>query len=195
MDRGDIDRALALEPRILHLSGITLALSMTCADAIRYALEVAPRASFDVNYRPALWPSREVAASELRLAADAADIVFVGLDEAEVLWGTTDAAAVRELIPDPEYLVVKNADVEATSFGPAGATTVAARVVDVVEPVGAGDAFASGWLFAHLAGLDETQALTAGHLVAGSVLLSPTDGPLPGARPITLEQVVDVAVR
>lgn len=190
MDRSDVDRALSLEPRMLHVSGITLALSASCADVIRYALDVAPRVSFDVNYRPALWASRDTAATALRAAANAAHIVFVGLDEAQVLWGAADAAAVRELIPDPEYLVVKDADIEATTFGPTGVTTVPARRVDVVEPVGAGDAFASGWLFAHLAGLDDAQALTAGHLVAGAVLLSPTDGPLPGAAPITIEQVI-----
>jgi len=194
MDRGDVDRALGLAPRILHLSGITLALSATCADAVRYALERATvPTSFDVNYRPALWQSRDSAATALRQAADLASIVFVGLDEAQALWGTSTAAHVRDLLPGPDYLLVKDADIEATCFGPNGVSVVPARQVAVVEPVGAGDAFAAGWLHAHLKGLDQTHALVAGHLVAGVVLMSPTDEPLPSAMPISIEQIVAAA--
>ena len=54
--------------------------------------------SFDVNHRPALWAPRRPPPA-LRTLADRADLVFVGRDEAEALWGTATAAAIRALLP------------------------------------------------------------------------------------------------
>ena len=57
MDERDADRALTRPPRILHLTGITPALSPSCARAVDYAITRARDlgmlvSSFDVNYRP-----------------------------------------------------------------------------------------------------------------------------------------------
>src|SRR2546423_375815 len=75
--------------RLVHTSGITPALSASCAAMMR-ALFALPRRthrlSFDLNWRPALWTGRD--ASILRELADAADIVLLGADEAEAAWGT-----------------------------------------------------------------------------------------------------------
>ena len=75
--------------RLIHLSGITPALSPSCAELVRAVL-TAPRegrlVSFDVNWRPALWPGGDGAL--LAELANLADIVLVGDDEAEVVWGT-----------------------------------------------------------------------------------------------------------
>jgi len=69
--------AWALGPRILHLSGITPALSEDCHEFMTAALRERPPyslVSFDVNWRPALWPGSDVGV--LRSIAQAADIVF-----------------------------------------------------------------------------------------------------------------------
>lgn len=187
MDRGDVERALALSPRVLHLSGITAALSACCADLVEYALDAARAAgvttSFDVNYRPRLWPDPARAAAALLPLARRSDVVFVGRDEAEALWGTPSAQDVRALIAPPAWLVVKDGAVGATAFGGAAEGTGGAEravhepalAVDVVEPVGAGDAFAAGWLHAMLHGLRTDERLRLGHLVAAISLRSPTD--------------------
>ena len=134
-----------------------------------------------MNHRPALWKDEQAGEVLLRLAGRA-DIVFVGLDEAQALWGdtVTDAAAVRGLLPGPGILVVKDGGREATAF--AGATThiVPALTVRVVEPVGAGDAFAAGFLAGLRAHQDPASALRLGHLTAASALTVASDhGPLP----------------
>jgi 2-dehydro-3-deoxygluconokinase len=188
MDRTDVDRARTGAPRLLHLSGITPALSASCADAVSYALSgtapsvtPAPGAesevttSFDVNYRPALWPSVDAAGAVLLDLARRADLVFVGLDEAHSLWRTDTAEQVRELLPQPMWLVVKEGAVRASAFGQATAVHAAAPTVDVVEAVGAGDAFAAGWLHGWLHDLSPAVCLHLGHLVAGTALRSPTD--------------------
>lgn len=169
--------------RVVHTSGITPALSDSCLDLMR-ALHAAPRdftLSFDLNWRPKLWTDRDPAV--LRDLAAAADVVFVGLDEAELVWGVTTPAAVREFLPEPATLVVKQGAEGATVFEGTAAVSEPALKVDVVEPVGAGDAFAAGFLFGALAGWPPARRLRSGHLRAASSLLTHHDvGPsLPAA--------------
>ncbi|MFD4022187.1 sugar kinase [Streptomyces sp. NPDC058576] len=177
---------------LVHLTGVTAALSPSCLALVRAALN--PRGparpyavSFDVNHRPALW-SDGSASTVLAELAGLADIVFVGLDEAQALWGNglPDAAAVRRLLPGPRVLVVKDGGRDATAFTDTGQHTVTAPHVDVVEPVGAGDAFAAGFLAALLRGDDPVASLRLGHLTAASALRVTDDhGPLPPAPQLT----------
>nr|WP_281262395.1 sugar kinase [Allonocardiopsis opalescens] len=169
MDVTHLNPLSAQGARVVHISGITPALSEDCrglTHAVVGDRVLGPAAvSFDVNYRPGLWPVSE-AADELAVIARQADIVFVGRDEAETLWGTASPEAVRALLPEPRTLVVKDGATGATAFGPDGASWADALRVNVVEPVGAGDAFAAGWLSGWMRGLDSERALRLGHLMA-----------------------------
>ncbi|NJI61273.1 sugar kinase [Microbacterium oxydans] len=172
--------------RIVHTTGITPALSASCREMVDRLFADARTAgalvSFDVNDRRPLW-SREDAAETLARLADAADITFVGRDEAERIWGTATAAEIRAFLPNCALLVVKDGDIGATAYdGDAEPVFVPAPVVDVVEPVGAGDAFASGFLAATLDGADLAARLSAGHAAAERVLLIAAD--LPALPPL-----------
>ncbi|MFE9908110.1 sugar kinase [Streptomyces clavifer] len=180
--------------RILHLSGITAALSGDCR-ALLHDL-TAPRdgrplLSFDVNHRPGLW--RDGAAGDVLLGlARRCDLVFVGEDEAEEAWGVRGTTAIRAALPEPAVLVVKRGSEGATVFSrdpsapgaPAAdtVTDVPALRVDVVAPVGAGDAFAAGFLSATLRGLPVRDRARHGHLMAAAVLTVPGDLTDPPAR-------------
>ena len=179
LDRLDLDGV-----RVLHLSGITPALSDSCLALVRALLEM-PRGdrliSFDVTLRPALWTGRDPRL--LAELAGQADIVLTGDDEAQHVWGTGDPAALRALLPGPRTLVVKH--------GERGATLVEgeplfapALKVDVVEPVGAGDAFAAGFLAATLRGAEPLARLRQGHLQAAVTLLTHDDVGVPLPRPV-----------
>ena len=163
--------------RIIHLTGITPALSDSCRETVEFVLDNADGAevSFDVNHRPVLWPDHDTAAETLLSLSRKADTVFVGRDEAHRLWNTERARDVRELLPEVPRLVVKDGEVGVTSY--AGETSVfcPAPVVDVVEPVGAGDAFAAGYLSARLRRLPEPARLRWGHVLAAVALLSTAD--------------------
>lgn len=174
---GDTMLAGAVDETVVHLSGVTPALSPSCAALVRSLLE--PRThrglrSFDVNFRPRLWSSR-AAAPEMARLARASDICFVGLDEAEALWGTATPDAVQRLLPDVPQLIVKDAARGVTVYADGRPVLVRSLRVDVVEPVGAGDAFAGGYLAATTRGADPRTAARIGHLVAARVLRSVAD--------------------
>jgi 2-dehydro-3-deoxygluconokinase len=170
-----------------HLTGITPALSASCRALVEAALDTPGRGvSFDVNFRPAVWraPAANAAdpANLLRRYAQAADITFVGLDEARLLWGEQlkEPEDVRALLPGPRILVVKDGATAATAFHGQDRAVVPALPVKVVEPVGAGDAFAAGFLAALLQGRSVTHSLRSGHLTAAAALSVTGDhGPLP----------------
>ena len=183
----------ALTASVWHLTGITPALSGECRALVEHALGVGrardddrPAVSFDVNYRPAVWRDRSSDAGDvLHRLAQAADIVFVGLDEAQALWGErlAEAKDVRTLLPQPRILVVKDGATEATAFCGGASVVEPALRVDVVEPVGAGDAFAAGFLAALLHGRTAQLCLRSGHLTAAAALSVTGDhGPLPAPK-------------
>lgn len=178
-----LDDPAVRDAALVHLTGITPALSASCRALVDRALrpERPYAVSFDVNHRPALWRDEPAAEVLLSLAARA-DLVLVGLDEAQALWGPAlaSADAVRALLPQPRVLVVKDGARAATAYVGRGTYTVPAPKVRVVEPVGAGDAFAGGFLAGLLRYDDPVRALRLGHLTAASALRVPADhGPLP----------------
>lgn len=185
LDDVDADAVSFDDVDLLHVSGITAAIS---ASASSFLTRVMTRArehgvavSFDVNHRAPLW-NAAVAAPVLLELARSADVVFVGRDEAETLWATAAAADVRALLPDVAELIVKDGDVGATAFVGADEVFEPALVVEVVEAVGAGDAFAGGYLAALLSGDPVTARLRGGHLRAARTLQTTTDsidGPTP----------------
>uniref|UniRef100_A0AAU2VGN3 Sugar kinase n=1 Tax=Streptomyces sp. NBC_00003 TaxID=2903608 RepID=A0AAU2VGN3_9ACTN len=182
--------------RILHLSGITAALSGDCLALMRDLVgrrPGRPLVSFDVNYRPGLW--RDAAGPRVLLdLARGADIVFVGEDEAEAAWGVRGTSAISDVLPEPAVLVVKLGKGGAIVFergpeategledGDGVATLVRPPRVDVVAPVGAGDAFAAGFLSATLRDLPVRDRIRHGHLMAAAVLTVPGDLTRPPAR-------------
>jgi 2-dehydro-3-deoxygluconokinase len=188
-----------LGARVVHLSGITSALSASCRDFLAEVLSTraaGTAVSFDVNWRPALWKNDGGPAAMLE-AARAADIVFVGLDEANGLWGSTFPLEVRQLLPAPEFLVVKQGAEGCTVFHGDEQVFVPALIVDVVEPVGAGDAFAAGFLYGYLNGMAVRDAGRLGTIVASCSLSVVTDiGNLPGREYMRgLLQLTDEAWR
>lgn len=179
LSTAEVETALESRPRHLHISGVTPALSISAADATHVALTRARKlgitTSFDVNYRPALWPVEATAKRVLRDLAQLATVVLVGLDEAQDLWDVRAAPDCRALLPDVDHVVIKDGATDAVEFSGTTSTTVPALAVDVIEAVGAGDAFASGWIHGFLTGADVTARLRYGHLMAQRALRSRGD--------------------
>ncbi|MCM6778355.1 sugar kinase [Nocardia sp. CDC159] len=164
---------------LIHFTGITTALSPSATE-LTEALLTLPRRGriigFDLNYRPALWIRRTESAADI-LAAHVrrADVVFVGADEAEEVFGTGDPARLREMFPQPRHLVVKNSGHSVTGFLGDARVEVPALRLEVTEAIGAGDAFAGGYLAALLHGRPHEQLLRFGHLCAAAALTGTGD--------------------
>ncbi|MFF2088030.1 sugar kinase [Nocardia sp. NPDC058176] len=164
---------------LVHFTGITPALSASANELTRTLLALPRRdrlVSFDLNYRPALWGSRlDAAADELAAHVRGADVALLGADEAEELFGTGDPAALRALFPEPAQLIVKNDKHTVTGFDGRTAIEVPALTLDLTERIGAGDAFAGGYLSALLHGTDPRTRLCYGHLCAAAALTATGD--------------------
>jgi len=194
MSETSVNISHCLDTTVLHLSGITLALSESCSDLVLALLDAQTSAlrSFDLNWRPALWPSN-APAEFLADVANRADIVFVGLDEAEAVWGLSNPAEIRALLNRPKYLVVKD--------GAAGVHTYVDEVVQsepslggaVIDVMGAGDAFAAGFLYGIVKHPDNVQRCQRlGHIVAMSSVSNLNDVGQPPSWPM-IDQMLDLA--
>ncbi|MCQ8194035.1 sugar kinase [Streptomyces sp. RCU064] len=194
-----IPRERAWSGRVLHLTGITPALSADCRALMRQLTARAPGrplVSFDLNYRVSLWRREEEEGTGgesgpavLLDLARRCDLVFVGEDEAEAVWGVRGPEAIRAALPEPETLVVKQGGTGATAYarrpdgdGADDVTFEPAPRVDVVAAVGAGDAFAAGFLSGTLRGLPVAERLRHGHLMAAAALTVPGDLGSPPSR-------------
>lgn len=175
----DIPLDLLERARVLHLTGITAAISGTARDAVvaaaRAARDAGVAVSFDPNVRTRLadagtWRS---IADEL---APLTDILLIGADDAAALgiddpigWGHTHGATT---------VVLKDGARGARESHAGRIWEQPALTVPVVDPVGAGDAFAAGWLSAWLRALEPEQRLAEAAAVAACVVA--TRGDIPG---------------
>jgi 2-dehydro-3-deoxygluconokinase len=154
----DLPDATLAAASILHVTGITPALSATAREAVRHAVRRARDAgvtvSFDVNHRTKLWTAA-AAAPVLRDLAEQADIVFAGPDEARLVLGDAgDPADLARALAalGPTEVIVKDGARGCTALIDGVRYDVPALPVTVVDPVGAGDAFVAGYLADRLAG-------------------------------------------
>lgn len=173
-------------PLIVHMSGITPPLSSSCHDLVHALMRSRPEGrliSFDLNWRPALWEGQDP--SVLLSLARMADIVFVGDDEASALWSTADVADIHALLPGVTTLVVKHGPRGATVVSGEDSVFVPALDLEVVEAVGAGDAFAAGFLAGTVTGRSLRDRGRLGTILAGTALGTVADiAPAPSAAAI-----------
>lgn len=154
----DLDASSIETSDLLHISGITAALSSSARGAIDRAVDVATAAavpiSFDLNYRSKLW-SRDEAADVYRSIVPRCDIVFAGHDEADIVVGETadPAEAARRLRTlGAKEAVIKLGGRGSLSLSDDGLFHAEAVEVEVIDTVGAGDAFVAGYLAARVCG-------------------------------------------
>ncbi|WP_217238174.1 sugar kinase [Streptomyces sp. AC555_RSS877] len=157
----DVLPALTPETRVLHLTGITPALSPSAAEAAAAAATTAREAGItvclDVNYRSRLWTA-DRARTVLRPLLDRTDLLIASEDELPLMLERPDAGepeGVKSLLAaGVREVVIKRGARGATANTADGTTDRSARQVDAVDLVGAGDAFVAGYLSGLLHGAD-----------------------------------------
>ncbi|OWU82631.1 sugar kinase [Phaeobacter sp. 22II1-1F12B] len=149
--------------RILHVSGISQAISQTAADAVFEAIDIVRstggKVSYDTNLRLKLWPiSRARAVTHAAMAI--CDIALPGLDDARQLTGLDDPDAIADFYLD------LGAETVALTLGEEGTLVATAqerrrivgRRVEAVDATAAGDTFDGAFLARILAGDDPFKA-------------------------------------
>ncbi|GAA2627294.1 sugar kinase [Streptomyces axinellae] len=184
--------------RLVHVTGITPMLSESAEEAthalVERARQVGAAVSFDPNVRRKLGSEHEWIRRVGPLLRQA-DLVLAGEDELELLLGAGPDEGAKALLTlgRASTVVVKRRDHSAVAHSAEGQWEQQPFEVPVVDPVGAGDAFAAGWLSARLRGLDQPSALAEAACVAALVIQAPgdTDGlPTAAARDRALNAFV-----
>jgi 2-dehydro-3-deoxygluconokinase len=156
--------------RLVHLTGITPALGEAPRSLVERALAEATTVSFDINYRATLWSAAEARAF-LEPVLARVRYLFIGQSEAQTLFGlagppeqTLDALA--RLAPKATISVQRGEEGSIVLDGGRLFRPTRRVAVQMVDPIGAGDAYAAGFLWATLSGRDLQEAIDAGTAVA-----------------------------
>ncbi|MDQ2715110.1 MAG: sugar kinase [Chloroflexota bacterium] len=162
--------------RIVHLTGITPALSASCAAAVARAIELArivgALVSFDPNYRARLWDMRTAQATLLPLMSQT-DILLMGHEDAHAILGLTDDDAIlaRGVELGARAIVLKRAERGACALAGSTRVDVLAEVSGAaIDPVGAGDGFNAGFLAGWLRGYALEDALRLGARIGAAAV-------------------------
>jgi 2-dehydro-3-deoxygluconokinase len=176
----DLDEFLIRSAGVLHVTGITPALSDSAAGAVRTAVDLAVDAgvtvSFDVNHRASLW-SADAAVPVYRELAARSTVVFAGEDEAAMLVGDGTPAELAERIAElgPSQTIIKLGADGCLALVDGVVHEVPAVPIQPVDTVGAGDAFVAGYLAELLAGAPVEQRLATAVRTGAFACLGPGD--------------------
>ncbi|WP_017813477.1 sugar kinase [Paenibacillus shenyangensis] len=171
----DLDEEYIRNTRILHVTGITAAISASGLATVNRAMDIAKKAGvtvcFDPNLRLKLWTLEEARPVLLALA-EKCDYFLPGLDELALLYETEDQneifARLRQLHavsivkggPDLTYVVEKDNTLEVPYF----------KADRVLDTVGAGDGFCAGFITGLLRGYTIEEAVRLGNLNGSMVI-------------------------
>lgn len=182
--------------RLLHVTGISLALGQTSQRLIRRCIEAMEKSSglvsFDVNYRAKLWSASEARAT----CSDffqLADVVFLPLRDARRLWSVE--VSERQLADEParaaslaleQFQRSCSAECIVMTLGQYGAAAWVDGTCHYAETLpattigrlGGGDAFVAGFLSALLSDLDTMDALRWANAAARLKYSIPGDLPI-----------------
>ncbi|MEX2134364.1 MAG: sugar kinase [Acidimicrobiia bacterium] len=181
MSTDDLPLQEMARARLIHLTGITPALSRSCREATEAAATAARDSesllSVDINYRAQLWSAGDARECLDRIAAGADLVVCTAEDARDVFGLEGDSAEVAATLADrlgSSYTVVTNGADGAVCWHNADAIRVAATPTQIVDRLGAGDAFTAGVIDGLLDG-DIGEGLRRGSVLAAVALATRGD--------------------
>ncbi|MDF2533827.1 MAG: 2-dehydro-3-deoxygluconokinase [Clostridia bacterium] len=182
MDEDNIEKVNFDKSKLLHITGISPALSKTCVDAVHKAIQKAREAnmivSFDTNIRKVLWKSDLEMKNTLNNIAFKCDIVLPGIEEGLQLTGKSTPEEIAD------FYLENGSKIVVVKLGKSGAYFKSKndsgyvkgfKVDNVVDTVGAGDGFASGFLSGMIEGRSLKEAVIIGNAVASIIIQSKED--------------------
>jgi 5-dehydro-2-deoxygluconokinase len=172
----DVARAPVSDSRVVFLTGTGL--SHEPSRAATFAAAAAARAAgvavvVDIDYRADQWDSASAFANQMGLLLRSAALAVGTEEELAAASGSTDVAAgaATVLASGIEALILKRGARGSTVFRPnAAPADVAPFPIEVLNVLGAGDAFASGFLYGYLQGWPLERAARMGNATGAIVV-------------------------
>mgnify|MGYP000034609715 CR=1 FL=1 len=172
MNPNDLDPKYIQSAKILHVTGITPALSDSCCAAVFAAMDIARSAgvtiSFDPNIRLKLW-CLETARPILHKMAESCDIFLPGAKELTQMYPdqSTENVVDKLMNKGVKKVVIKNGDKGCRIYSTQGIQDIPAFEVRCVDSIGAGDGFVAGFLVGQLRGLNDYKSGEIANAVGG----------------------------
>lgn len=148
----DLNTAALTTARVLAVGGTTLATSPS-RETTLFALKT-NRASgglnvLDVDWRPTFWPDKREATLYYEMALQLSDVVLANEPELEFVSGRDNPGAAVKVLRSfgVTQVVAKRGGAGALYFGPEGEAFAPAFPVDVLNTLGAGDAFGAAYIY------------------------------------------------
>ncbi|HJF72978.1 MAG TPA: sugar kinase [Gallibacterium anatis] len=177
----DLDKVI--NTKFLHITGIAPALSDNCFDVAEYLINQVRSKSgiitFDPNLRPVLWKNEDIMREKINYLASKSDIVLPGVNEGKILTGydSNEDIANFYIKNGAKKVIIKLGKKGAyfrDSIGNEG-TVPAVKVDNIIDTVGAGDAFAVGVISALLENKTLEQAAKRGNFFGALAIQFPGD--------------------
>ena len=150
--------------KLLHISGISQAISVGACDTVFAAVGIAKTAgrlvSYDPNYRPKLWPL-ERARAVIHETCRRADMIFPSLEDARLLTGMSAPEQIARFYLElgPKVVVVKLGSDGALLATVDGMRSFPPYRVESIDMSGAGDTFDGAFVAAYLTGRSPDQCM------------------------------------
>ncbi len=181
IDQKDLEFVKSVNPKFIHLTGITLGLSTNTRNAFNFLLKIAKGKNvpvvFDPNLRPQLWKDKDEMVKIINDVAFSSNIFLPGIKEAEILTGLSDPEMIGR------FYIEKGVKIVIVKMGEKGAFVVSKDEsyaipsfhVKVVDTVGAGDGFDAGMISGLLDGISLREAVVRANAIGAMQVMTPGD--------------------
>ena len=147
----ELDQTLISDCKIFHFGSLSLTdepAEGATIKAVKMAKEAGALISYDPNYRPSLWKSKEIAVEKMRSVIELADVMKVSDEESILLTGAEsyEDAADRLLAMGPKLLAVTLGEKGVLMATQNRKEIIKAFKTKAVDTTGAGDSFWGGVL-------------------------------------------------
>src|SRR5262245_49213040 len=158
------------DARLVHITGITPALGVDARKTAERIFEDARAVSFDLNYRATLWSPSD-AREFLESVLPRARYIFMGRSEVQTVLGLSgDPEEVLNILarraPQATIAILQGSDGSTVLDGGRIWRPSIRHFVQMVDPIGAGDAYAAGYLWASLSGRGSQETVDVATTVA-----------------------------
>lgn len=192
----DSDLEYIRKGRLIHLTGVTPSLSDVCKNnviKICTSKKDSQKLSFDINYRKKLWSERECKRF-LDIIIPFVDILFIKKEDYNLLFEEENNEEkilnkLQKLYGKEKIYVLTQGEEGCSILYRDDYVTQPAYSTDVVDRIGAGDAFVAGFLYGYLSGRSLKESAKYGNILA-SVKMS-IFGDFPALDTLTLQNLLE----